>query len=142
MQPYSKQKPESSFNFKNTNQITFNGNEFGLDYSIDSLPFYTNQLYFKINLSRKEIAVNSSSDAMIVVTAQSVTGEIKNYQGYKINDTPSTNCCEWQQFTYAIEMGAKLVPGDKLKIYVWNRNRQQFLIRDFAITIYNYNFKT
>ena len=60
---------------------------------------------------------------------------------YKLNDTPSSNCCDWQTWEYNVTMDGKMQVGDKLQVYVWNKEKQSFLIKDFKVEVYNYNYE-
>lgn len=138
--PYAKEDPKAVYNHSQREPYAFNQNEFGLGYHVSPLNLNSNKLYLKIHLKRKEEFLNSSLNALLVVSVESGAGISKNYYACKLNDTPPENCCEWEELDYGIVMDAKLLPSDKLSIYIWNKNKQPFLIDDYTVEIYNYNF--
>jgi phage terminase large subunit-like protein len=60
---------------------------------------------------------------------------------YKLNDTPSVHCCEWQTWDYAVTMDGEINATDKLVVYIWNREKQNFLVDDLKVEVYNYNYE-
>ncbi len=142
MEPYKETPPDKIFTYNCNGIYTFKNNEFGLGCKVDPLKITSNRLYVKVKLKRKEEVLNSSQMALIVVHVQAENGDSKNYQAYKLNDVPADICCNWEYLNYQITIGDKILPNDKLGVYIWNKERQQFLIENFNVEIYNYNFKT
>jgi hypothetical protein len=142
MAPYSETAPQLIFSYQGKENYTYTNNEFGLGWKADSLKIASNKLFVKVKLRRKEESINSSYGAMLVVHIESKEGQNRSYQAYKLNDTPSETCCEWQEFSYQVTIADKLEPSDKLSVYVWNKEKQRFSIDNFNIEVYNYNFKT
>jgi len=142
--PYAKEHPARSFSYENTFDATKHldctNNEFPFSYSTP-LAFNTSKLYVKAKMNRKENKLNSSSDAGLVFTVESPEKVVRNVQMFKINDTPSSKCCDWQTWEYSVTMDGKMKAGDILYVYLWNRTRQSFLIDDFKVEVYNYNYE-
>lgn len=145
IRPYSKNHPEPSFVYENhfdeTNFYTYNENEFGLAYEIAPIGFASSKIYVKIELKRKEGSVNSSEKALIVLDIQGKDKASRNFQAYKLNDTPSESCCDWRTWNYAVTMDGKIQATDKLIVYIWNKEKKEFYIDDFKVEVYNYNYK-
>ena len=142
--PYAKKHPEKSFTFENTfdaeEHFDFSGKEYGVDYSTP-LGFKTSKIYVKARLKRKEAIANSSGEALVVFKIESPGKEIRNQQIYKLNDVPSEDCCEWQVWEYNVTMDGKIKADDILSVSVWNKSKSRFLIDDFKIEVYNYNYE-
>lgn len=142
--PYAKKHPAKFVSHENTfgdNCFDCTGLERGYGYEIKNLDFSSSKIYVKASLKRKETKLNSSSDAMIVFNTEAPDGTVRNKQIFKLNDTPSENCCEWQTWEYNVTMDGKIQPGDRLEVYVWNKANQSFLIDDFKVEVYNYNYE-
>jgi hypothetical protein len=142
MEPYYETVPEKIYSYNQDEVYTYDSNEFGLAYKIDSLKLRSNKLYVKVDLNRKENDLNSSQKALLVVHVQAKNGDSKNYQAYRLNDVPASHCCDWEKLNYKVSIPDKVEPGDKLSVYIWNKEKQQFLIDKFSVEIYNYNYKT
>ncbi|MCW3104901.1 MAG: hypothetical protein JWO09_3341 [Bacteroidetes bacterium] len=134
--------PEMIYSSDQKQAVDLKDTEYGLLNDINPLKISSNKLYVKISLERKEEALNSSQEAMVVVHLQKENGESKSYQAFKINEVPADTCCAWEAFNYRVTIADKVVPGDKLGIYIWNKAKQSFSIQNFNVEVYNYNFKT
>jgi hypothetical protein len=140
--PYADAPPEMIYSSDHKEVFDFKNNEYGLLNDINPLKVSSNKLYVKISLDRKEEMMNSSQAALIVVHVQKENGESKSYQAFKINEVPADTCCSWETFNYQVTIADKVLPGDKLGVYIWNKDRQPFSIQNFNVEVYNYNFKT
>lgn len=142
--PYSKNHPVACLSFENTfgnDCFDCAGKEKSFGYEATNLNFSSSKIYVKASLKRKETKLNSSSGALVVFNVESPEGVIRNKQFYRLNDTPSENCCEWKTWEYNVTMDGKIQVGDKLEVYVWNKENQSFLIDDFKVEVYNYNYE-
>lgn len=142
LEPYKETAPDKIYSNIHAESYIYKGNEFGLADKIEPLNLSSNKLYVKVSLRRKEEILNSSDKAMLIVHVEEANGKSKSYQGCLLNEVPSETCCEWQQQRYCFAIADKIVPSDRLSIYVWNKEKQSFLIADFNVEVYNYNFKT
>lgn len=142
--PYSKNHPEATYTFENSfNEIEFfnyKEKEYGVAYEIPHLNFNTSKIYIKVELRRKETELNSSANALLVLDVQSPGNVTKSFQAYKLNDTPSESCCDWKTWKYNVTMDGNIEAGDKLTVYIWNKEKKEFYIDDFKVKVYNYNY--
>ncbi len=143
--PYSKHHPEKSFSYESPlgekEIFDYNNKEYGLAYQVTAVGFDATKIYVKASLQRRESTVNSSEKALIVFSIESATGDKKNTQYIKLNDTPSSECGEWQQWNYNVTMDGGISATDKFVVYVWNREKKKFLVKDFKVEVYDYNYK-
>ena len=138
--PYSSEPPKPIYTYTHNDTLSFNHIEYGLSTSIP-LNFKSDELYIKINLKRKEYSPNSSSDVLIAIQITSEKGMAKDFQFHKLNDVPSETCCKWEDVHSLITMASPaLSPGDKLSIYIWNRDKQNFSISNYSVEVYNYTY--
>lgn len=143
--PYSKKHPDKSFSYQNSFDATKHFDCTNIEYTdgfvVPSLGFNTSKLYFKVKLRRKEVSLNSSSAAEVTFIVKSPDEVVHGLQLCKLNDTPSEKCCEWQTCEYKVTMDGKMKAEDKLFVYVWNKQKQAFLMDDFKVEVYNYNYE-
>lgn len=142
--PYSKKHPEAALSFESTfnetENFNYNDKEYGVAYEVPQLGFTTSKIYVKVQLRRKEAIINSSENALLVLHIEARDKSSRNFQCYKLNDTPSESCCEWQTWDYAVTMDGKIQAGDKFIVYIWNKEKKEFYIDDFKVEVYNYNY--
>ncbi len=119
----------------------YNNKEYGLAYQIPALGFNSSKIYVKASLQRRESKVNASEKALIVFSIESASDEKKYTQYIKLNDVPSESSGEWQQWDYSITLDCGVKATDKLVVYIWNPEKKNFLVRDFKVEVYDYNYK-
>jgi hypothetical protein len=142
--PYSKNHPEKSFSVRETfgnENLDCTDKEYPFGHEVTNLGFNSTKIYIKAKLKRKESSLNSSSGALMVFNIESPDKSKQNMQACKLNDVPSGNCCNWQTWEYNVTMDGKIEATDRLQVYVWNKEKQAFLIDDFEVEVYNYNYK-
>lgn len=118
----------------------FSKKDYGIALTFDSIGFISRRICMKLNISRRETSVNSSSDALVCAVLEDHAGNRKNYTQFKLNETPSTGCCEETEYNYTSNMEGSFKPGDRISVYLWNPKLQSFLIDKFSVKIYNYNY--
>jgi hypothetical protein len=142
--PYAKQHPEASLKdkFYLEQPFDFKQRDFGPALSFDSVGFDSNRLLLKINCGRTEQFANASKDALICVALQDrITQQNKSYFQFRLNETPATGCCDETLYNYTSVMSADVKAGDKLSVYLWNVDKQPFLVNEFSVEVYNYNYQ-
>jgi len=142
--PYSKNHPSAILTsvsaFDETGSFDYKDKEYGVAYEVPQLGFATSKIYVKVQLKRKEASINSSENALLVLHIEAPDKTSRNFQCYKLNDTPSESCCDWQSWNYAVTMDGKIQAGDRFVVYIWNKEKKEFFIDDFKVEVYNYNY--
>lgn len=116
--------------------------DFGVVVAFDSIGFNSNQVHLKINCSRKELVQNASKNAMICASFEDrLEHKNKAYAQFLLNETPATNCCEEKEYAYSCTMHGDFKTNDRLSVYIWNIDRQPFLVSEFSVHVYNYNYQ-
>jgi len=140
LQPYATQPPPVVFSYEKKDTLSFNNTEYGLTQKV-VLDFPTNELHVKVKFRKKEQTPNSAYNAYIIVQIESDKGEIKKYEAHRLNDVPSQNSGIWEDMDYEINIISQAsLPTDKLSIYIWNRDKQDFSIADYSVEVYNYTY--
>jgi hypothetical protein len=143
--PYSPNHPEAAlkdqFNINNT-PFNYADKDFGVVLAFDSIGFDSNRVKVRVDCSRRELYANSSKDAYICMSLEDrKSKENKFYAQFRLNETPSKDCCDVVEYNYTANLAADFNHNDRLSVYVWNTNRQPFYIDKFSVEIYNYNYK-
>ncbi|HWY12017.1 MAG TPA: hypothetical protein VN026_11870 [Bacteroidia bacterium] len=142
--PYSKKHPKKSFSYENkfdeTEYYDCTNIEYAAGYGVSPLGFNTTKLYIKIKLKRKELTLNSSAGADIMCIVESPAHATQSLQVFKLNEIPSDRCCDWEDMKYNVTLDGKMSSDAVLKVFVWNREKKPFLIDDFKVEVYNYNY--
>lgn len=120
----------------------FSQREYGVGFSFDSIGFRSNRVSLNIKCRRKELQLNASKDALICgVLEDRRNNRNKSSFQFRLNEAPSKVCCEEVEYNYISNISADFEPGDKLSVFLWNSKKQPFLIDQFSVKVYNYNFK-
>jgi len=123
---------DSVFNFSNL--------EYGNDVNF-KLDKNGNNFFVVTEFERKETFNNSSYSALLCLNATNQEKISKQFQAFKLNETPSNNCCDWKKYAYSIAVTGKFEQNDILSVFVWNKEKQPFLIKNLNIKIYDYSYK-
>jgi hypothetical protein len=123
---------DSVFNFSNL--------EYGNDVNF-KLDKNGNNFFVVTEFERKEIVNNSSYSALLCLNAKTPENISKQFQAFKLNETPSNNCCDWKKYAYSIAVTGKFEQNDMLSVFIWNKEKQPFLIKNLNIKIYDYSYK-
>lgn len=142
--PYAKQHPDAALQqtYRFTSPFDYSGRDFGVVLPFDSLGFNSNRLHLKIDVARQELQRGASDEAMIcMMVDDGRTSEHKSYFQFKLNDTPAQECCDRTEYHYTANLVGNFRSGDHLSVYIWNINKQAFLVDEFAVKVYNYNYQ-
>lgn len=122
--------------------FNYNNQEFGVVTHFDSLGIRSNRIYLTIDCARTEAIANSSMDALVCVSLENTNQKkLSSYFQFRLNETPSRDCCNEVNYHYSANLNADIYPNDKLSVYIWNRNKQAFEISKFSVKLYNYNYQ-
>lgn len=140
LQPYATEPPPMIYSYDNKDTLSFNNSEYGLTQKVP-LSFPTNELHLKINMKRKQESPNASFNAYLVVQIESDKGEVKKYEAHRLNDIPTQTSGIWEDMHYGVNIISQAsLPTDKLSIYIWNQDKQNFSICDYSVEVYNYTY--
>jgi len=141
--PYSKEEAKLLLEKTLPLEIPFDYSkkDFGIVIPFDSIGFTSNRVLIKVNVKRSETFANASKDAMICIALEDKQKQNKGYAQFKLNETPSTDCCAEREYFYQYAMFGNFQPDDRMLIYVWNINKEAFSINKFSTQVYNYNYQ-
>lgn len=142
--PFSKNHPAPSLSAgaKLNTAFDYSKKDFGLSLSFDSLGFNSNRICLKIGVARKEQFSNSSREALVCAMLADHSGGQKGYTQFRLNETPSDECCDEKSYNYIANLEGQFKSDDRLSVYLWNIKQQPFLVNTFSVEVYNYNYQT
>ncbi len=141
--PYSKNPPaialKKQIDFEKP--FDFSGAEYGPSLFFDSLGFNSKRVQLKLRIRRREGFINSSKDVLVCAALEGKSDPShQSYMQFKLNETPSAQCCSDQEYEYTANMEAQFKASDHLTVYLWNIKKQPFTFDKFQVEIYNYNY--
>ena len=142
--PYAEKKPPVILDsaLRLDQAFDFSDRDYGPAIAFEKMGFDSNRIRVKLACRRKELFANSSEKVQVCLTVEDPnTKEKKSYVQFKLNETPSKSCCEPVDYSYTANVVGDFKAGDRLSIYLWNIERQPFLLDKFAVEVYNYNYQ-
>ncbi|MFI5151054.1 MAG: hypothetical protein ACHQRM_15065 [Bacteroidia bacterium] len=117
--------------------LHFKGNEFGVTFELPSSPDLSTcqKLFAHISITRYEPVANSSSGCLLVKDILDPQNKSEYYYAFRINNTPSSTDGNLRTFQYDEEIPCFKNPGSKLRIYLWNQQKQEFYITHMKVEI-------
>jgi hypothetical protein len=120
------------------NVIDYSNSEFNFSVSISlNESFVTKRgVYILASLKRKDLVASHKNGALFVVEIFDALGNRYRYGTFPVSEIPPRNPNNWMQEKYSIEIQEIRNATDKIKIYIWNQEKQPFLIDDVEIKIF------
>jgi hypothetical protein len=129
-----------TFNFESSdnNYIDYTNSEFNFFVSISANDSFITKrgVYILASLKRKDLAVSRKNGALFVVEISDELGEKYRYGTFPVSEIPPRDSNKWTQEEYSIEIQEVRNATDKIKIYIWNQEKQPFLIDDVELKIF------
>ena len=140
--PYSEQPVPASLSGEaiTAGPFDFSGKEFGPSLMFGRLGFMSRRICMKLKIKRTEAFINSSRDTWVCAVVEDQAGNRKGYQQFRLNETPSKNCCTETEYNYTSTMEGDFKASDRLSVALWNLKKQPFFLNAFSANIYNYNY--
>ncbi|MBL7909711.1 MAG: glycosyltransferase family 39 protein [Bacteroidia bacterium] len=144
---YSKKGSELLFESKNAKQpnvvfdsiYNFKDIEYAAGCNVD-IKRKSNNFYVVAEFERKEVSRNSSYNALFNIVGSDPANKEKIYEAFRLNEIPSTDCCEWKKCTLAMGVTGKFEQNDKLSFFIWNKSKEAFFIKNLNVKIFDYSY--
>ncbi len=82
-------------------------------------------------------SIKGSSDKAFFVFSMDHYDQVGNYwYGFPVNDIPGNPAGVWRNCRFSLTLPEFRVPGNILKIYIWNNGTKPFMIDDFSVAFY------
>lgn len=142
--PYSKYPMTEVYTYEcdegiNENHEILIHNEFHCTARIPkgTIPFRKKLLFIEVWIDRKDLTKNASSEALLVID-YSTEKDLKLYLPILINDIPDNEVNRWQSF-YLSYTAPEPKPDEAVGIYIWNKAKKSFLIKNYKVKISTVN---
>lgn len=96
-------------------------------------------LYVVFSSEYFEAVANASSGALFVVDITGKPGERFFYKAFRMKRLPDQKTGEWRQGSIGFKLPVILPGMEKIKFYVWNKERQTFYINRIALKLFTYS---
>jgi hypothetical protein len=118
------------------NVSDFTGLEFNsaCDIIADSTMASYRQLFAEISLEKLEVTASGKAGPLIGIVISNPKGNY-HYHTFSINEIPNKVANRWKTFNYSVEIPHLKAAGDVIRVYIWNKTKQEFHIDNFRIRI-------
>ncbi|MEN8928646.1 MAG: hypothetical protein ABF242_06785 [Flavobacteriales bacterium] len=126
-----------TFDNEQNGQLNYTNKEFKFEITIPADESFITQrgVYVKARLKRKDLEKSRKNGALFVVEIFDDLGKKYHYGTFPVSEIPPRNTEDWNWEEFAIEIQEIKSPTDKIKIYIWNQEKQPFLIDDLSLKI-------
>jgi len=105
----------------------------GFNYAFSDTP--EGKLLLQYSLDRISFSENAGTNAYLVIEVKDVEGENKLYDAFRLDDHPGMPLDETEHFDYQYNLGLDINQGDRLKVYIWNKGKGSFEVRDASASV-------
>ncbi len=118
--------------------LDYSDTEFNLALTIPvNKEFVTEKgVYIIANMKKKDLEISRLNEALLVIEISDAEGNKYRYGTIPINDIPPVVTNKWLRHEFSIEIQEVRNATDIIKIYIWNKEKQPFLVDDFNIAIW------
>ena len=85
--------------------------------------------YLFINYRLKDLMISQQNEALFVVDISDSAGTNYHYGTFPIRDIPPQQEGVWEKIEYSIEIKELRNSADKIKLYIWNKEKEKVLDR-------------
>lgn len=128
------------FDSKDTESLDYTNKEFGWEhlFLVDSNFITSRGIYLKVDLELFDSNISNQNGALFVVDLQDSNGQNYHYYTFPIRDVPP-NKLGWKKEQYQIELPKIRRSGDRLKLYIWNKENESFLLDNLKVNVIGIN---
>lgn len=95
-------------------------------------------IYIRVELDVLDSVVSNKNEALFVVDLQDSSGRGYHYYTFPIRDIPPVSK-SWKKESYQIEVPKIKQSSDRLKLYIWNKGNESFLLDNIKIEVLGIN---
>ena len=114
------------------------GQEFpgGCEFFVDERLNGAAAFFTRIRFDKKIAEASAAKDALIVVHVVDAKGVNKHYNTYRFKQLPQEPVNEWRTEEHAITTVAPLSAGDKISVYLYNPQKESFLLDGLEVRVF------
>lgn len=99
----------------------------------DNLRKSEQPIYTKVQVSFREFEPNKALGALLVYAATNKNNELLFYKSFKMKDMPDFRVGIWRTAEFGFSVPAWTSDLHQVKVYIWNKELQEFQIDDFDV---------
>lgn len=135
--PYAKNslKPILSYTAGPSDSIVHINAEFAASFVVSprKMPENTGQLFWKFSMEKMEPAGLDTNKTLVVVDYLTSNG-YRYYHSFNINHIPAQPANQWKTIAHTLNSPQPML-GEGVKCYLWNREKQQFSLRNYSVEL-------
>lgn len=111
--------------------------EFGVEHSIQVREEMVTSrgIYILVDLQLLNLEISHKNEALFVVDIMDEEGKNYHYYTFPIRAIPPSVIGEWKKETYQIEVPQLHKIGDRIKVYIWNKTNEKFLVDSLRLKV-------
>lgn len=111
--------------------------EFAASFTVDpqAMPEKAGQLFWEISMEKLEPRGLDTNKTLVVVDYITDKGQ-RYYHTFSINHILAQPSNQWQDIAHTLTT-PKAMPGDEVKCYLWNREKQPFELRNYMVQLHS-----
>ncbi|PLX11111.1 MAG: hypothetical protein C0598_08880, partial [Marinilabiliales bacterium] len=96
-------------------------------------------IYLKFSSFYKEESPNSAKKALYTIDISNINGKTLFYKASNIKQVPDEITGQWRKSETGVKLPLITDQHHSIKLYIWNKEKSNFLIDDFNLDFYEYN---
>jgi hypothetical protein len=93
-------------------------------------------IYVQVQVSFREFEPDNALGAFLVYAASNKNNELLFYKAFKLKDMPDFKIGVWRAATFGFSVPAWNTDLHQVKVYIWNKELNDFQIDDFDVCFY------
>lgn len=121
--------------------IDYTDTEFNFALSLFCNEAYQSKrgVYIMAELEIQDFETSHKNEALFVVDITDSSGNNIHYGTFPIRSIPPRRKGKWIKENYSIEIQKNLNPADKIKLYIWNKEKETFWVKNLKIEVLTIN---
>ena len=95
-------------------------------------------IYIVFETKYLEPKTNAAANALFVVDVKDTSGNTVFYKAFKMKRLPDRVTNQWRQGSIGFKIPDLTAELSSIKLYVWNKEKQEFLLDDLELRLYTY----
>ena len=126
-----------AFSQGNSEIISYKDLEFNFSLTVPCSPkFITKRgIYILTEMNIMDFNISHKNEALLVVDISDSLGNSYHYTTFPIRSIPPKQKETWKKENYSIEIQQLKNQTDRIKIYVWNKSKEDFWLKDLKIDV-------
>ncbi len=137
-----REKPNSGSKYERLDKIEigyrdYSNREFNFDHQIITNEEFISSrgIYIQVEMDVLDKEITNINEALFVVDITDSNGQNYHYYTFPIRSIPAQEIEQWKTEYYNIEIPELRNSGDRIKVYVWNKEKESFWIDNVKLKV-------